>query len=100
MARQGAVLTYVQYNDYELDSTHFNDLKRQRMKVIRIQLYHKIRNLSSDFYEKIEKILQDLFPDEKDVINGVLYQPGDGLCVIYKDMDNIPLPDFLKGKRI
>ena len=50
--------------------------------------------------EKIEKILQDLFPGEKDFIKGVLYQPGDGLCVIYKDMDNIPLPDFLKGKRI
>ena len=50
--------------------------------------------------EKIEKILQDLFPGEKDIINGVLYQPGDGLCVIYKDMDNIPLSDFLKGKRI
>lgn len=50
--------------------------------------------------EKIEKILQDLFPGEKDMINGVLYQPGDGLCVIYKDMDNIPLSDFLKGKRI
>lgn len=50
--------------------------------------------------EKIEKILQDLFPGEKDMINGVLYQPGDGLCVIYKNMDNIPLSDFLKGKRI
>ena len=28
MAKQGAVLTYVQYNDYELDNPHFNDLKR------------------------------------------------------------------------
>ena len=50
--------------------------------------------------EKIEKILQDLFPGEKDLIKGVLYQPGDGLCVIYEDMENIPLSDFLKGKRI
>ena len=62
MAKQGAVLTYVQYNDYELDNPHFNDLKRYRMKVVRIQLYHKIRNLSSDFFIKIEKIF---FPEMK-----------------------------------
>ena len=61
-------LPFIQYNDYELDDArynggdHFNDLKRQRMKVVRIRLYHKIRNLSSDFYKKIEKIF---FPEMK-----------------------------------
>lgn len=50
--------------------------------------------------EKIEKILRDLFPDEKDMINGVLYEPGDGFCIIYDKMKYYSLSDFLEGKRI
>lgn len=55
---------------------------------------------SCEFTEEIEKLLQSLYPDEKDKIDGVLYQPGDGVCVIYDEMENVPLSDFLEGKRV
>ena len=54
---------------------------------------------SCEFTEEIERLLQNLYPDEKDRIDGVLYQPGDGVCVIYDEMENIPLSDFLEGYR-
>ena len=54
---------------------------------------------SCEFTEEIERLLQSLYPDEKDRIDGVLYQPGDGVCVIYDEMENVPLSDFLKGYR-
>ena len=34
---------------------------------------------SCEFTEEIERLLQSLYPDEKDKIDGVLYQPGDSL---------------------
>lgn len=55
---------------------------------------------SCEFTEEIERLLQSLYPDEKDKIDGVLYQPGDGVCVIYDEMENVPLSDFLEGKRV
>lgn len=55
---------------------------------------------SCEFTEEIERLLQSLYPDEKDRIDGVLYQPGDGVCVIYDEMENIPLSDFLEGYRV
>lgn len=55
---------------------------------------------SCEFTEEIERLLQNLYPDEKDRIDGVLYQPGDGVCVIYDEMENVPLSDFLEGKRV
>ena len=55
---------------------------------------------SCEFTEEIERTLQSLYPDEKDKIDGVLYQPGDGVCVIYDEMENVPLSDFLEGKRV
>lgn len=55
---------------------------------------------SCEFTEEIERLLQSLYPDEKDKIDGVLYQPGDGVCVIYDEMENIPLSDFLEGYRV
>ena len=70
------------------------DIKNLEVEAMRALLKYR------SAIDRIEKSLQDLYPDEKDLIKGVLYQAGDGLCVIYKDMDNIPLPDFLKGKRI
>lgn len=54
---------------------------------------------SCEFTEEIERLLQSLYPDEKDRIDGVLYQPGDGVCVIYDEMENVPLSDFLEGYR-
>lgn len=54
---------------------------------------------SCEFTEEIERLLQSLYPDEKDRIDGVLYQPGDGVCVIYDEMEDIPLSDFLEGYR-
>ena len=54
---------------------------------------------SCEFTEEIERLLQNLYPDEKDRIDGVLYQPGDGVCVIYDEMENVPLSDFLEGYR-
>ena len=55
---------------------------------------------SCEFTEEIERLLQNLYPDEKDRIDGVLYQPGDGVCVIYDEMENVPLSDFLEGYRV
>lgn len=55
---------------------------------------------SCEFTEEIERLLQSLYPDEKDRIDGVLYQPGDGVCVIYDEMENVPLSDFLEGYRV
>ena len=55
---------------------------------------------SCEFTEEIERLLQNLYPDEKDRIDGVLYQPGDGVCVIYDEMENVPLSDFREGKRV
>ena len=55
---------------------------------------------SCEFTEEIERLLQNLYPDEKDRIDGVLYQPGDGVCVIYDEMENVPLSDFLEGYRM
>lgn len=55
---------------------------------------------SCEFTEEIERLLQILYPDEKDRIDGVLYQPGDGVCVIYDEMENVPLSDFLEGYRV
>ena len=55
---------------------------------------------SCEFTEEIERLLQSLYPDEKDKIDGVLYQPGDGVCVIYDEMENVPLSDFLEGYRV
>lgn len=55
---------------------------------------------SCEFTEEIERLLQSLYPDEKDKIDDVLYQPGDGVCVIYDEMEDIPLSDFLEGKRV
>lgn len=55
---------------------------------------------SCEFTEEIERLLQSLYPDEKNKIDGVLYQPGDGVCVIYDEMENVPLSDFLEGKRV
>ena len=52
------------------------------------------------YSEMIEKSLRRLYPDEKDVINEILYQPSDGVCVRYEDMKNIPLSSFLKGNRV
>lgn len=54
---------------------------------------------SCEFTEEIERLLQSLYPNEKDRIDGVLYQPGDGVCVIYDEMENVPLSDFLEGYR-
>ena len=54
---------------------------------------------SCEFTEEIERLLQNLYPDEKDRIDGVLYQPGDGVCVIYDEMENVPLSNFLEGYR-
>lgn len=54
---------------------------------------------SCEFTEEIERLLQNLYPNEKDRIDGVLYQPGDGVCVIYDEMENVPLSDFLEGYR-
>lgn len=55
---------------------------------------------SCEFTEEIERLLQSLYPDEKDRIDGVLYQPGDGVYVIYDEMEDIPLSDFIEGKRV
>lgn len=55
---------------------------------------------SCEFTEEIERLLQILYPDEKDRINDVLYQPGDGVCVIYDEMEDVPLSDFLEGYRV
>lgn len=55
---------------------------------------------SCEFTDEIERLLQNLYPDEKDKIDGVLYQPGDGVCVIYDEMEGIPLSDFLEGERV
>lgn len=54
---------------------------------------------SCEFTEEIERLLQILYPDEKDRIDGVLYQPGDGVFVIYDEMEDVPLSDFLEGYR-
>ena len=55
---------------------------------------------SCEFTEEIKRLLQSLYPDEKDKIDDVLYQPGDGFCVIYDEMEDIPLSDFLEGERV
>lgn len=55
---------------------------------------------SCEFTEEIKRLLQSLYPDEKDKIDDVLYQFGDGVCVIYDEMEDIPLSDFLKGERV
>lgn len=52
------------------------------------------------FTEEIKRLLQILYPDEKDKIDDVLYEPGDGVFVIYDEMEDIPLSDFLEGKRV
>lgn len=54
---------------------------------------------SREFTEEIERLLQILYPDEKDRIDGVLYQPGDGVFVIYDEIEDVPLSDFLEGYR-
>lgn len=54
---------------------------------------------SCEFTEEIKRLLQILYPDEKDRIDDVLYQPGDGVCVIYDEMEDVPLSDFLEGYR-
>lgn len=50
--------------------------------------------------ERIENLLSEFFPEEKDNIIDVIFQPGDGICVVYEDIKNIPLSNFLKGERI
>lgn len=55
---------------------------------------------SCEFTDEIERLLQSLYPDEKDKINGVLYMLGDGVFVIYDEMEDIPLSDFLEGERM
>lgn len=55
---------------------------------------------SCEFTEEIKRLLQNLYPNEKDRIDDVLYQPGDGVYVIYDEMEDIPLSDFLEGYRV
>lgn len=52
-----------------------------------------------EFTVEIERLLQSLYPDEKDKIDCVLYEPGDGVCVIYDEWECVPLSDFLEGYR-
>lgn len=54
---------------------------------------------SCEFTEEIKRLLQSLYPDEKDKIDDVLYEPGDGVFVIYDEMEDVPLSDFLEGYR-
>ena len=49
--------------------------------------------------EKIEALLSKKFPEEAEYIDDVIYQSGDGIVVVYKQILNIPLTDFLTGKR-
>lgn len=55
---------------------------------------------SCEFTEEIKRLLQSLYPDEKDKIDDVLYEPGDGVFVIYDEMEDVPLSDFLEGYRV
>ncbi len=55
--------------------------------------------------EKIEEILNDKNPDEKDFVKDVLYQMSDGICVCCENPEscapvNIPILDYLEGKRL
>ena len=52
------------------------------------------------YCEKILLELFELFPNEKEKINGVIFQSSDGICVIYEELKNIPLLNFLKGARV
>lgn len=55
---------------------------------------------SCKFTEEIKMLLQILYPNEKDRIDDVLYQPGDGVYVIYDEMEDVLLSDFLEGYRV
>lgn len=50
--------------------------------------------------EQIEKELIKSYPEEENKINDVIYQPGDGIVIVYDDDKNIPLMRFLNGYRV
>lgn len=50
--------------------------------------------------EQIESKLIEKFPDEEGKIEDVIFQPGDGIVVVYVDNTNIPLMRFLNGDRV
>lgn len=54
---------------------------------------------SCKFTDEIERLLQNLYPNEKDRIDCVLYEPGDGFFVIYDEIEYVHLSDFLEGYR-
>ena len=51
------------------------------------------------YCDKILIELHKLFPNEKEKIIDVIMQSSDGICVIYEDIKNIPLLNFIKGIR-
>lgn len=58
-----------------------------------------------EFCEKIEELLNDKNPNEKDFVKEILYQMSDGVCVSYEKPEdrvpvNIPVLTYIRGDRV
>ena len=84
-----------------------NNFKPEEKKQIDILTY-KAEDLFFKYLktcEQIETLLNNKNPDEEENLHDVLYQMGDGICVVYSESNsnvdnNIPIERYILGDRV